>query len=419
MKLFEYQNNVLEKTKDRNKVAYYLDMGLGKTFIGAEKLINLDTKFNLVVCQKSKINDWYKHFCEFYRVGNLIFNLTTKNEFNEFIDFPDCEQNLIGIINYDLIFRRPELLQLNDFTLMLDESSLIQNEKSKRSKFILKLKPKNVILLSGTPVSGKYENLWSQAQLLGWDISKRIYESQYIKFRTIDVQGFPIKVVDGYKNVDRLKSKLRENGAVFMKTEEVIDLPSQNFIDIHCETSANYKKFKKDKIITLNDRTFVGDRLLTYRLYLRMMAGQYNKHKIDAFKDILNSTNDRLIVFYNFEKELKILLKNCDKEHISIINGNTKDLKAYEEFDDSITFIQYQAGAMGLNLQKANKIIYFSPTESSELFEQSKKRIHRVGQDKSCFYYLLISKNSIEEDIYKNLKMRRDFTNELFKESLS
>ena len=411
MKLFKYQNDVLEKTKDRNKVAYYLDMGLGKTFVGSEKLKEFNNKNNLVVCQKSKLRDWLDHFKKYYDFK--IFNLTNKKELEEFYNYTHQK---IGIINYDLIFRRPELLNINDFTLMLDESSLIQNEKSKRSKFILKLKPKNVILLSGTPVSGKYENLWSQAQLLGWDISKKIYESQYIKFRTIDVQGFPIKVVDGYKNVDRLKSKLRENGAVFMKTEEVIDLPSQNFIDIKCDLNVEYKKFKKTKIIKIDDREFIGDRLLTYRLYLRMMAGQYNKHKIDAFKDILNSTNDRLIVFYNFENELKLLLKNTDKEHISIINGNTKDLKAFEEFDDSITFIQYQAGAMGLNLQKANKIIYFSPTESSELFEQSKKRIHRVGQDKSCFYYLLISKNSIEEDIYKNLKMRRDFTNELFRE---
>lgn len=74
---------------------------------------------------------------------------------------------------------------------------------------------------------------------------------------------------------------------------------------------------------------------------------------------------------------------------------------------------------MGLNLQKANKIIYFSPTESSELFEQSKKRIHRVGQDKHCFYYLLITRNSIEEKIYENLKQRRNYTNELFKKDIS
>ena len=150
-----------------------------------------------------------------------------------------------------------------------------------------------------------------------------------------------------------------------------------------------------------------------------MMAGLFNKNKLNAFKDLVDSTNDRLIVFYNFKEELNLLKENCSRDHISYVNGDIKDLDAYENYEDSITFIQYQAGAMGLNLQKANKIIYFSPTESSELFEQSKKRIHRVGQDKHCFYYLLITKNSIEEKIYENLKQRRNYTNELFKKDIS
>ncbi len=149
------------------------------------------------------------------------------------------------------------------------------------------------------------------------------------------------------------------------------------------------------------------------------MAGLFNKNKLEAFKDLVDSTNDRLIVFYNFKEELNLLKENCSREHISYVNGDIKDLDAYENYEDSITFIQYQAGAMGLNLQKANKIIYFSPTESSELFEQSKKRIHRVGQDKHCFYYLLITRNSIEEKIYENLKQRRNYTNELFKKDIS
>jgi SNF2 family DNA or RNA helicase len=78
--------------------------------------------------------------------------------------------------------------------------------------------------------------------------------------------------------------------------------------------------------------------------------------------------------------------------------------------------VQYQAGAMGLNLQKANKIIYFSLPLQSELFEQSKKRIHRIGQKKTCFYWYLITENSIEEQIYQTLKERRDYTNKLFEE---
>ena len=412
MKLFDYQKEILEKTKYQNKVALFLDMGLGKTFIGSEKLIQLDEKINLVVCQKSKINDWMNHFKEFYDVK--VFNLT-KN-LNEFLNYQD---QCIGIINYDLIFRRKELLKLKDFTLLLDESSQIQNEKAKRSKFILKLNSKNNILLSGTPVSGKYENLWSQAQLIGWNISKRVYEKQFVKFKQIQVEGLPIKIVDGYKNVNRLKQKFKDNGAIFLKTEEVLELPKQNFINIFCELNSEYKKFKKSRIISINNRDYIGSRILTFRLYLRMMAGIFNKYKLEAFKDLLESSNDRLIVFYNFKEELNQMLNNCSRKHISYVNGDIKDLDAYENFEDSITFIQYQAGSMGLNLQKANKIIYFSPTESSELFEQSKKRIHRVGQEKSCFYYFLITKNSIEENIYENLKKRRDYTNELFKKDIS
>ena len=146
------------------------------------------------------------------------------------------------------------------------------------------------------------------------------------------------------------------------------------------------------------------------------MCGQYNRAKLDAFRDLLESTSDRLIVFYNFNEELNRLntIAKQFTRHISIVNGSVKDLAAYENYTDSITFVQYQAGAMGLNLQKANKIVYFTLTDKSELFEQSKKRIHRIGQNKTCFYYYLLCRNSIEIDILDTLKMRKDYTDALF-----
>lgn len=90
----------------------------------------------------------------------------------------------------------------------------------------------------------------------------------------------------------------------------------------------------------------------------------------------------------------------------------------YETYDNSVTFIQYQAGSMGLNLQKSNKIIYFSLPERSELFEQSKKRTHRIGQNRTCFYYYLITENSIDEDIYELLEMRKNYTDELLEKNM-
>lgn len=426
MELFKHQQEALEQTKDLNRVAYYLDMGLGKTFVGAEKAMSLD-KDILIVCQKSKIADWKEHFFKYYidkmkcdESGAWCYDLTSNTGMDMFLH--SRYKIRIGVINYELAWRRQtELLNLHDFTLMLDESSLIQNQGAKQSKFILKLNPDNVILLSGTPTAGKYENLWSQIHLLGWKISEDVYNRQYVNWTKIDMGGFVHKIVDKenpYKNVGRLKSKLREHGVVFMKTEECFDLPEQTFIKQFVPASKEYWKFMKDCIITIDDRELVGDTTLTKRLYARQLCGQYSEYKLQAFRELVESTQDRLIVFYNFTAEYLAMVQIAEElgRPQSIVNGQQKQLLNYEQCDNSITFIQYQAGAMGLNLQKANKIIYFTLTDKSELYEQSKKRIHRIGQEQPCFYYMLMCKGSVEEAVLQTLEMRKDFTDELFNE---
>ena len=155
IKLFPHQEASLKATEGMNRVAYYLDMGLGKTFVGSEKAFLLGSKTILVVCQKSKVNDWTNHFKDHY--DKQVFDLTVRKELDTFYGLSIGERfTCVGVINYDLLFRRKELLNLRNFTLMLDESSLIQNQKSKRSKFILKMKPANVILLSGSPSSAYF-----------------------------------------------------------------------------------------------------------------------------------------------------------------------------------------------------------------------------------------------------------------------
>lgn len=327
--------------------------------------------------------------------------------------------DLIGVVNYETAFRRDWLLKLQNFTLLLDESSMISNETAKRSKFILKMNPESVILLSGTPTAGKYEKLWSQLHLLGWAIKKELFYNQYIEMEWVEdsESGFRIPRITGYKNVSRLKKKLAEHGAVFMKSEEVVDLPEQIIIPILSKPTKEYQKFMRDGIITIEGREFIGDTILSKRIYARMICSYLNKERLAAFWDLVHSTEDRLIVFYNFNDELSALLDIVIEleRPVSIVNGAKKDLDAYEKSDESITFIQYQAGAMGLNLQKANKIVYFSLTERCDDWMQSQKRIHRIGQTISCFYYIFFCEGTVEERIYKALQRGVDYTDELFK----
>lgn len=413
MQLFPHQQEALDRTSDLNRVAYYLDMGLGKTFVGSEKAASFPENI-IVICQKSKVQDWVEHFRQYYQMG--VFNLTDKRQMEEFT----CTVGrFVGVINYDLIFRRPYFQRISGFTLILDESSIIQNEKTKRSKFILKMQPRNVILLSGTPTAGRYEKLWSQLHLLGWGISKDLFYKQYVEMEWVEDRdsGFRIPRVTGYKNVDRLKKKLTDHGAVFMKSEDVFDLPQQTIIPVYSKPTKEYRRFIKDAVITVEERQFVGDTTLSKRIYARMLCSYLNRERVSAFRDLIQSTEERLIVFYNFNEELNIMqtvLSELERP-FSVVNGETKDLTAYEEHGESITFVQYQAGAMGLNLQKSSRIIYFSLTERSELFEQSKKRIHRIGQEQPCYYYLMICPGTVEEDILHTLEMRKDYTDELFK----
>lgn len=381
--------------------------GLGKTFIGAEKLVQFSNPYSLVICQKSKLTDWLNHFKTYYPDLNPSI-CTSQAALDKWL-----ADGGLAIINYDLLSRRACLKGLRGHCLLLDESSLIQNPTAKRTRMILSMHPKQTILLSGTPTGGKYETLWTQLNLLGWHISKTFYWDRYIEFRIWDKMGFPLKIVTGYKNVPELKANLYQHNARFLKSSEVYDdLPSQTFRTLEIPQTKEYRLMLKDGISTLDGKEIVGDTNLTYRLALRELA---TVGKATLLDDILSSTEERVIIFYNFTRELLDALKVIDKDHISIMNGSQHDLTAYEQYDDSITFVQYQSGAMGLNLQSSRIMVFLSPPESSELYEQAKKRIHRIGQKKPCLYYNLIMSASIECRIYEALAERKNYTDILFR----
>lgn len=411
-----HQTSVLNNTAHFNRCGYFLDMGLGKTFVGAEKLNQLNADYNLLVCQKSKVDDWAEHFQTYYpQITTILYKKQLVK---------DLPKKSILIITYDTLWRRPELKKLNDldFTLMLDESQYIKNHRSNRGKFVLYyLHPANVILLSGTPVGGKYEELWSQCRLLGWGISEANYWDKYIITRNIDIgQPWQLEVVAGYKNVDDLKENLKRHGAVFMKTEEVLTLPEQIESIIKVPITPEYKKFQKDSIIKMADRTIVGDTSLTKLLYSRQLASQYNKNKIAALTELLESTYDRFIIFYSFVEEFNIIKKLCKtlNRPVSYINGSGRDLKAYDNESDSVTLVQYQSGSSGVNLQKSNKVIYFSLTQSCEQWLQSRKRVHRIGQNNTCFYYYLITENTVDVKIKRSLEKGEDYNEKLFEKGV-
>lgn len=413
----KHQSEALELTKGKPNVAYYMGCGTGKTYVGCEQLLRYGNEYNLCICQKSKVEDWVEHFRTYTDM--------------DVIDFTKPKAKVgsgIIVVNYELAWRRGIFSDRQDFTLMLDESSKVQNEGTKQTRYIMSLRPRNVILLSGTPCNGKYENLYTQIQLLGVDIGKTYYWNRYVDYELVDVmdwsEGRPIptgmryRKVLGYKRVDELKENLRRSGAVFMLSDDVLDLPPMTEQTIKVKGIPEYRRFKKDRIVTIDGIDYVGDTSLTKMLVERQLCSFLNNNKINTLSDLMESTEDRIIVFYNFQEEFTRISQLCDKfgKKMSYVNGQGRDLTAYENDSSSVTVVQYQAGAHGLNLQKANKMVMFSPPLSCELWDQAKARIHRMGQAYPQMYWYLVTSHSIEERIYEALRNGHDFTVELFRE---
>ena len=413
--LYPHQVKILADLYEYKNCALYLDMGLGKTITGAIKAVSYHNPI-LIVCPKSVIPQWLDCFRDWCKDWTC-YDLTKKKQLEQFISDNNIQR--MGVINYESCWRRPELQKVKGVTLMLDESQAIANNTSKQTKGVFKIDHKNCILLSGTPASNaRYDKLYTQLKLLGLQMNKRSYEDRYCNFFEMENAGIQFRVLSRsspYKHVQELKDTIKNLGGRFMKTEEVLDLPDQRFINVFVNKSKDYKTFETEGYVDCGDVEYISNGPAQDMLFMRQLCN--SKSKLEMLKTLVESTNDRIVIFYNFDIELK-LLQQCIsklKRPMSFINGHEKNLNCYNNNDDSITLVQYQSGSAGINLQKANKMIYYSPPVKSDFYEQSKKRIHRIGQENKCTYWKLITRDSIELKIYKTLDLKRDYNDELFR----
>ena len=146
-----------------------------------------------------------------------------------------------------------------------------------------------------------------------------------------------------------------------------------------------------------------------------------NEQKLNQLLNILNEIHhdERIVIFYNFKHDIETFLNHPDlkQRYIVQINGQVNDFDPLKDnYPPGTLFcIQYQSGAKGIDgLQKwSQRIIYYNPTSSAELWSQSQARIHRIGQTNHCFYHLIIS-SPIEMFMYKNLKAKQDVSLKMF-----
>lgn len=421
----QHQTDVVDAVKERHLRRVLLNWGLGcgKTLAGKMIADSWNDNVKIIVCPKSLVGMWVPFLQS--ETTDRVTDLTS----DKLKKGPGDNPSGWYVINYDLLKNRPWIMDLaNGATVVLDESSYIKHLGTARTKAVLDMSRKvsHMAMLSGTPCGGKWEDMWTHAFLLGRYMSVKAYREAFLNTYTIIVnekERHPLNERNPYK-MDNIRNilipDLEEKGMFTLKTSDCLSLPEVTDSTITVGMPAEYVRFVKEKTVKVPGCELNGDSVMALRQGMRRLSSSYNEEKLDALKTLLESTDDRVIIFYQFKEDFERIRALCGKleKPVVAVNGDRNDLRkennAYETKGNSVCLIQWQSGGYGLNLQKAHIGVFFSLTESYELYEQARGRIHRNGQKEPVIYYNLAAKGTIDEKISKALARREDYDDKKF-----
>lgn len=376
--LYKYQEEYQKHVKPN--FIYDMDTGTGKTIMGLEHYLKYFKEYPLlIVAPASKINEggWQRTIAEHY--PQIIYYYT-------------CTYNML-----------PKLWNTyKDFFVIFDECHRLKNSTGVWGKAGYNLTKicKGFILLSATPMPNGWEDSINYFKMFHYTPNK----TTFIRREAITSMDMGYLEIIGWRNPNKLLNMWHGISRRLNKADAT-DLPPLVFEDIHFKASAIYKVIKKDRVYD----EIVYDNQMKLRHGLRLYTNL--NEKVWYINEFVDSTNDNIIIFYNYDEELKLL-----KEHITkttyVCNGHEKNYPKKDEWDkikNTVTLANYKSGSEAVEFTYANIIIYFSPTDSYTEFYQSYGRCYRTGQTRKVTAYKFVTDNTIEADIYKALDNKQDF----------
>lgn len=120
--------------------------------------------------------------------------------------------------------------------------------------------------------------------------------------------------------------------------------------------------------------------------------------------------HDRIIIFYNYNYELDLLIEMCTELGRTIFQYNSKIHDPVPEEDEWVYIVQYTAASEGWNCITTDVILFYSLNYAWWMMEQSEGRIDRLNTPYTDLYYLYFSSGSeIDESVNKAIKQKKEF----------
>lgn len=439
-----------------------------------EKLKNKEYKRFLLLAPGNLLVNWEIALSDFvsaprgsYIVRRIGTGLSTKEAKDQLVLLKAyTHKGILLMVNYEKVAKlERELKKFNPDMVIMDESHKLKSRTSQVSSSVFRVsqKAKSRLLLTGTPIANDYEDIFMQFKIM----DSTIFGTRWGDFRDryVKLGGYMGKQIVGYKHKKELRGIISEH-SYRVKLRDCIDLPPLDKVYLTCSLSPRAKKYYSDiqdnlltqieenpllsrkslkqvlrsNGITYNPKESYTSLLLTARPYLETtcemaVTKQIRLHQIcggfltldsgevvqvdDSKLKLLQETLDEnpTIIFCQYVAEVERIVKVLsNKYRVASYRDPQKRDQVYLDFLDGkidIIVSQINSGSMGLNLQRANRVIFYSWGYEYSSYDQAIERIERPGQKNAMEVIHLVVEDSIDRDILEVLNHKERRANKL------
>ncbi|MCD6585586.1 MAG: DEAD/DEAH box helicase [Desulfobacteraceae bacterium] len=431
--LLPYQLDGIAFAAGRGRAVLADDMGLGKTIqgIGVAELLERNTGISkvLVICPASLKSQWR---IEINRFSEKTCQIVLGSAKDRPVQYDSGR--FFTICNYEQVLRDFLSIEKVQWDLIiLDEAQRIKNWEAKTSRIVKSLKSPFALVLSGTPLENKIDELFSVVEFID---DRRLGPAFrfFNQHKVVDERG---KVL-GYKNIDTLRKRLKSLLLRRTRGQVIKELPPRTTTIIRItptEEQLDLQKGYRQIIQTILQKKYLTEmdlmRLQKALLMCRMAANStflvdkqspgYSS-KLEELDELINQLKEeedrKIVLFSEWTTMLNLIEPILEKHQLNFVrlDGSVPQKKRqalmnqFQNDPDCTLFIATNAGATGLNLQAANTVINIDLPWNPAVLEQRIGRAHRMGQKRPVHVFLLVTEDTLEEGLLATLSAKHELS---------